>query len=66
MIITNGVQISGGVQIYDIPIVLTVVTDNLVLYYNPDDPASYPGSGTTINSLVSPNLTGWLCQIQDN
>ena len=63
MIITSGVQISGGVQIYDIPIVSTAVTDNLVLYYDPDDPASYPGSGTTINSLVSPNLTGTMTNI---
>ena len=31
-----------------------IITGNLVLYYNPDDPASYSGSGTTINSLVSP------------
>ena len=62
MIITSGVQISGGVQIYDIPIP-PAVTDNLVLYYDPDDPASYPGSGTTINSLVSPNLTGTMTNI---
>ena len=62
MIITSGVRISGGVQIYDIPIP-PAVTDNLVLYYDPDDPASYPGSGTTINSLVSPNLTGTMTNI---
>ena len=62
MIITSGVRISGGVQIYDIPIPPAVI-DNLVLYYNPDDPASYPGSGTTINSLVSPNLTGTMTNI---
>ena len=62
MIITSGVQISGGVQIYDIPIP-PAVTDNLVLYYDPDDPASYPESGTTINSLVSPNLTGTMTNI---
>ena len=62
MIITSGVQISGGVQIYDIPIP-PAVTDNLVLYYDPDDPASYPGSGTTINSLVSPNLPGTMTNI---
>jgi hypothetical protein len=41
----------------------SIITDNLVLYYNPDDPASYPGSGTTINSLVSPNLTGAMTNI---
>jgi hypothetical protein len=40
-----------------------IITGNLVLYYNPDDPASYSGSGTTINSLVSPNLTGTMTNI---
>jgi hypothetical protein len=32
----------------------TAVTNNLVLYYDPSNPSSYPGSGTTVNDL-SPN-----------
>jgi len=36
---------------------------NLVLYYDPNNTDSYPGSGTTINSLVSPNLTGTLSNV---
>ena len=39
------------------------VTNNLVLYYDPDNSASYPGTGTTVNSLVSPNLTGTMSNI---
>ena len=34
-----------------------------VLFYNPADTSSYSGSGTTINSLVSPNLTGTMSNI---
>ena len=40
-----------------------VVTNGLVLYYNPADSASYSGSGTTINSLASPNLAGTMSNI---
>jgi hypothetical protein len=39
------------------------VTSNLVLSYNPAVSTSYAGSGTTINSLVSPNLPGTLSNI---
>jgi hypothetical protein len=39
------------------------VTSNLVLYYDPADTASYPGTGTTINSLASPNLAGIMSNI---
>jgi hypothetical protein len=35
----------------------------LILYYDPSNADSYPGSGTTINSLVSPNLSGTLSNI---
>ena len=40
-----------------------IVTNNLVLYYDPDNIASYPGSGTTVNSLASPNLPGTMSNI---
>jgi hypothetical protein len=43
--------------------VYSPVTNNLVLYYNPADTTSYPGTGTTINSLASPNLAGTMSNI---
>ena len=43
--------------------VYSPVTNNLVLYYDPANTASYPGTGTTINSLASPNLTGTMSNI---
>lgn len=54
----RGVNLTG-LNIIDVPIIL----DNLVLWYDPAKVASYPGSGTTINSLVSPNLTGTMTNI---
>jgi Concanavalin A-like lectin/glucanases superfamily len=38
-------------------------TDGLVLYYDPSNSSSYPGTGTTINSLAPTNLTGTLSNI---
>jgi hypothetical protein len=35
----------------------------LILYYDPNNTDSYPGSGTSIDSLVSPNLTGTLSNV---
>ena len=49
-----------GVRVVDVN---SPVTDNLVLYYNPADSTSYSGSGTTINSLTIPNLTGTMSNI---
>jgi hypothetical protein len=34
-----------------------------VLYYDPSNSSSYSGSGTTVNNLVSPNLTSTLTNI---
>jgi hypothetical protein len=56
--IIQGVTLNG-VTVVDIG----PVTSNLVLYYNPANIASYPGTGTTINSLVVPNLTGTMSNI---
>ena len=39
------------------------VLNNLVLYYDPSNSSSYSGTGTTVNSLVTPNLTGTLSNI---
>jgi hypothetical protein len=44
-------------------VVPSPITSNLVLYYNPADTASYSGTGTTINSLASPNLAGTMSNI---
>ena len=40
-----------------------VVTNGLVLYYDPSNSSSYPGTGTTINSLAPTNLTGAMSNI---
>jgi hypothetical protein len=40
-----------------------VTTSNLVLYYDPTDTASYPGTGTTLTSLVGSGLNGTMTAI---
>ena len=40
-----------------------VITNGLVLYYDPSNSSSYPGTGTTINSLAPTNLTGVMSNI---
>ncbi len=39
------------------------VTTNLVLWYDPSNPSSYPGSGTTINDLSPNPVNGTLANI---
>jgi hypothetical protein len=39
------------------------ITDNLVLWYDPNDPASYPGSGPTINDLSLSPIIGTMANI---
>jgi hypothetical protein len=39
------------------------VTSNLVLYYDPSNPSSYPGTGTTINDLSVNGLNGTMSNI---
>lgn len=56
--IIQGVALNGVTVVDASP-----VTSGLVLYYDPSNTASYSGSGTTINSLVSPNLTGTMSNI---
>lgn len=57
--IIQGVTLTGTYVVDE----LRPVTDNLVLYYDPSDPASYSGSGTTVNSLAPTNLTGTMTNI---
>ena len=40
-----------------------VVTNGLVIYYDPSNSSSYLGTGTTINSLAPTNLTGAMSNI---
>ena len=40
-----------------------IVTANLVLYYDPSDVSSYPGSGSTINDLSGNSLNGTMSNI---
>jgi len=61
IVVENGVDIGPGITITNgggSPVV-----DNLVLYYDPSNISSYPGTGTTINSLATTNLTGTLSNI---
>ena len=39
------------------------VTSNLVLWYDPDNSVSYPGSGTTVNNLANTSLAGTMSNI---
>jgi hypothetical protein len=57
--IIQGVTLNGVTVVDQIQ----PVTGNLVLYYDPADTASYPGTGTAINSLASPNLAGTMSNI---
>jgi hypothetical protein len=50
-----GVTLGPGVAIAPIP---SIVTDGLVLYYDFSNPASYPGTGTSITDLSVSNNTG--------
>ncbi len=52
---------SGIIQIVmsNVPVVVPVP----VLYYDPSNSSSYPGTGTTINSLAPTNLTGAMSNI---
>lgn len=41
----------------------SIVTSNLVLWYDPSNSVSYPGSGTTITNLASTSLNGTMSNI---
>lgn len=41
----------------------SVVTSNLVAYYDPNLVASYPGTGTTVNNLTATSLPGTMSNI---
>jgi len=40
-----------------------IVTANLVAWYDPNNPVSYPGTGTTISNLASASLPGTMSNI---
>ena len=40
-----------------------IVTSNLVFWYDPSDPTSYPGSGATISNLASTALPGSMSNV---
>jgi hypothetical protein len=56
--IVQGVALNGVTVVDNSP-----VTSNLVLYYDPSNIASYPGSGSTITNLASASLPGTLSNI---
>jgi hypothetical protein len=56
--IVQGVALNGVTVVDNSP-----VTNNLVLYYDPSNIASYPGSGSTITNLASASLPGTLSNI---
>lgn len=59
MPIIQGGRIQGGRIITPAPVSApNYVTSNLILYHDPSNIASYPGSGTTINDLSGNNYTG--------
>ena len=57
MLISNGVRISGGVQIYDIPIVPTAVTANLVMSLDAGVTSSFSGNTQWIDTVGSKVFT---------
>ena len=59
--IGSGINIGGGIFMGTDS--APPVTDNLILYYDPANTSSYPGTGTTINSLATTNLTGAMSNI---
>jgi len=57
-------MIIQGVTLRGVTVVdASPVTSGLVLYYDPSNTSSYSGSGTTVNSLASPNLAGTMSNI---
>jgi hypothetical protein len=63
MIIGQGITVDGGISIFDTPVADSFVQSGLVLHFDPSNTSSYSGTGTTVNSLVLPNLTGTMSNI---
>jgi hypothetical protein len=57
IIFSNGFSITPNIPITD------VVLSNLVLYFDPSNSSSYPGSGTTITDLSGNGLSGTMSNI---
>lgn len=66
MIIGQGITVDGGISIFDTPMDVSHVQSGLVLHFDPSNTSSYSGTGTTLNSLVSPNLTGTMTNVTYN
>jgi len=59
-------MIISGVTLKGVTVVdgtISPVTSNLVLWYDPSNSASYPGTGTTLNDLSGNGLTGTMSNI---
>ena len=56
--IINGINLTN-ITVYD----SSPITENLVLYYDPSNTNSYPGSGSTITNLANTSLPGTLSNI---
>lgn len=63
MLIGQGITIGGGIYMNSQESQIEPVTSGLVLHYAPHNASSYSGTGTTVNSLASPNLTGTMSNI---
>ncbi len=58
-----GIQFSNGFTITKNNHPASVVTNGLVLYFDPSNTASYPGSGTTITDLSGNGLNGTMSNL---
>jgi hypothetical protein len=66
MIIGPGITIGGGIYIDSQVSQLEPVTSGLVLYYDPNNPSSYSGSGTNVNDLSGNSLNGTMSNVTYN
>lgn len=64
--INGGVTLGGGVSLNAVPAgppPAPYVTDGLVLYFDPSNSSSYPGTGTTVFDLSGNNLNGTMTNV---
>ena len=57
---------SGKIGIFVGNIVQSIITSGVVLYYNPGNPSSYPGTGTTVTDLSGNSNTATLSTTVSN
>lgn len=65
IIVGNGIEIGNGITITsgNAAPPAPYVTENLVLYYDPNNPASYPGTGNTVYNLAPYNMPGTMTNV---